>query len=197
MDLGVFIRPKVDFPALQRVLGDVGTPARVRAIRSWGPHELAILFEASQGQMPLTLEHFVPNGNDPGIEVIHHGHNSMPAFTRFQKRFARPQGATDVLVGYNEQPWRWFTGPGYFCARAHDVAGEVALDYTMVPSGKADGWPGIVPNERGFGRLVYANMIDIMRAISPHVSIGRAQRNGKWMDNWFALCREEPIHRAS
>jgi hypothetical protein len=37
-------------------------------------------------------------------------------------------------------------------------------------------------------------MIDVMRGVSTHVSIGRARRGGKMSDNWFVLCREDPKH---
>jgi hypothetical protein len=30
---------------------------------------------------------------------------------------------------------------------------------------------------------------DFMRGVSQHVTIGRATREGKPMDNWFVLCR--------
>ena len=41
------------------------------------------------------------------------------------------------------------------------------------------------------GRFVYAGMIDIMRGVSTHVTIGRALKGGKFMDAWFVLCRED------
>jgi hypothetical protein len=34
-------------------------------------------------------------------------------------------------------------------------------------------------------------MVDVMRGISNHVSIGRAWKQGKYMDAWFALVRED------
>ena len=34
-------------------------------------------------------------------------------------------------------------------------------------------------------------MIDYLRKVSDHVSIGRAVKGGKAMDNWFLLCRED------
>ena len=61
-------------------------------------------------------------------------------------------------------------------------------------------------NERGIGpRAVYGNMIDIMRGLSKHVSIGRAKRvkqagkpeSAQWMDAWFVLCREDVAPAAS
>jgi hypothetical protein len=34
-------------------------------------------------------------------------------------------------------------------------------------------------------------MRDFLRGVSRHVSIGRATRGGKPLDNWFVLCRNE------
>ena len=53
-------------------------------------------------------------------------------------------------------------------------------------------WPEIVPNSVKLGRFVYAGMIDVMRGISSHVSIGRARKKHGWMDAWFVLVREDP-----
>jgi hypothetical protein len=35
-------------------------------------------------------------------------------------------------------------------------------------------------------------MVDVMRGISSHVSIGRARKKNGWMDAWFVLVREDP-----
>ena len=54
-----------------------------------------------------------------------------------------------------------------------------------------EAWPAIVPNEARLGRFVYAGMIDVMRGISTHVSIGRAKKKKGYMDAWFVLVRED------
>jgi hypothetical protein len=69
--------------------------------------------------------------------------------------------------------------------------GEVDVDYTMLPKEKPDAWPDIVPNSQRLGRFVYYGMIDVMRGISKHVSIGRAKKKHGWMDAWFMLVRED------
>jgi hypothetical protein len=53
-----------------------------------------------------------------------------------------------------------------------------------------DGWPEIRRNERGLSRFVYGFMVDTVRGVSEHVSIGSAARHGKDMGSWFILCRE-------
>jgi hypothetical protein len=80
-------------------------------------------------------------------------------------------------------------GPGYYVAYASD--GEVMVDYTRLPSDKLPHWPPILSNQARLSRLVYAGMVDVLRSVSSHVSIGRAIRNGKVADNWFVLCRAD------
>jgi hypothetical protein len=38
---------------------------------------------------------------------------------------------------------------------------------------------------------VYGFLVDTLRAVSEHVTIGSAARKGKDMGSWFILCREE------
>jgi hypothetical protein len=202
MDLQVLLDP-IDLPRLQKVLDELGHVGRLDTVRGWDRDTLARLYEAAQGFKPVTLDDYVPPGTEPLKEVIHHGKNSLPAFTHFQKRFCKPapeQAASgDLLYGYNHNSafLTGITGPGYYVAnKSKWDASEVDIDYTRLPPGKPDAWPVIKDNEHGFGRLVYGNMIDVMRGISSHVSIGRARRlkNGsfEWFDAWFVLCREDP-----
>ena len=59
---------------------------------------------------------------------------------------------------------------------------------TEVPAG----WPPIKRNERGLQRFVYAGMVDFMRKVSDHVSIGRAYKGGeRELPHTFVLCRTE------
>ena len=79
-------------------------------------------------------------------------------------------------------------GPGYYVAY-EGPGDEVLIDYTRVPPTKPEHWPEIRSNKTRLSRFVYADMIDALRAVSNHVTVGRAIRNGKVMDNWFVLCR--------
>lgn len=202
MDLSVLLDP-LDLPRLTQVLDELGHLGRVDTVRGWDGATMALLYEAIKGYQPLTLDYFVPAEMPPLTEVIHHGKNSLPAFTLFQKRFCKPSGdEKGKLWGYNHNPAfvTWFAGAGYYVA--HDwEPGEICVDYTLVPPGKPESWPGAVEkNERGLGpRAVYGNMVDIMRGLSKNVSIGRARRckesgkpeSSEWMDAWFVLCRED------
>lgn len=192
MNVSLFFDPKVDLENFRRVLDTSGHTARVLAIRALGRRELAALFEACADAEPLSLESFVPV-TDPLVEVIHHGKNSLPAFSHFQKRFCRPDGeTTDELWGYNHNPKfeERVIGPGYFVATAGEK-GEVKIEYTRQPPRKPEAWPTIIPNNARLGFLVWAGMTDHCRKVSEHVTIGRAFKKGQPMDAWFALCRED------
>jgi hypothetical protein len=205
MDLSVLLDP-LDLPRLTTVLDELGHLGRLATVRHWDGDTMAKLYEAMKGYMPLTLDYFVPPDVPPLTEVIHHGKNSLPAFTHFQKRFCKPQDGTatgdKTLWGYNHNGGfiTWFAGAGYYVA--HDwEPGEIVVDYTLIPPKKPAGWPDAVEkNERGIGpRAVYGNMVDIMRGLSKNVSVGRARRckvagkpeTSEWMDAWFVLCRED------
>jgi hypothetical protein len=181
---------------LAGALDGLGEPERIDAVAHLRRRELAELYEASAGNPPLHLTDFIPASVGPRTEVIHEGKNSLPLFTRFQKRFCRPPASqADVLWGYNEQANRLFTGPGYFVAH-HNERGELVIDYRSVPAARPedlpDGWPAIIPNSARLSRFIYNGTVDVMRRVSQRVTIGRAERAGKPMDAWFALVRCTP-----
>jgi hypothetical protein len=194
--LHAFFSGGVDLPGLARHFDGLGDAARAAATVSMTARQQARLYEAAQGFRALTLEHFVPKGVAPLTQVVHAGKNSIPVVSRFEKRFCLPASEADRLWGYNENPRaiRAATGPGYFVCYAID-AGQVLIDYTQVPTdkppGKPDRWPDVRPNSAGLSRFIYNRTKDTMRGVSDHVSIGRAARDGKAMDNWFVLCRRE------
>lgn len=169
-------------------------PERTVEIRSLNGAEQAKLFDLAEGFRPLTLEDVVPAEVAPLVGVYHHGKNNLPLFPHFAKVFCRPNdGSKNVLWGYNASGTvpDLFAGPGYFVLRATDVAGELLVDYTQIPKAKPESWPAIAPNKRGIiPRLVFGDMGDVLRSVTTHVSIGRAYRGGKAMNNWFALNRE-------
>ena len=116
----------------------------------------------------------------------------MPAFTHVQKRFVRLPGEQTAIAGYNHQAWSAFSGPGYFVATKGDgeLEGEILIDYTKLPNAKPGSWPAIRPNEGFIPGIVYGGMTDRLRAVSAHVSIGRAYK-ARAMDVWFALVRKD------
>jgi hypothetical protein len=195
MDLRNLIEVHLDLPRLSTVLDELGTPGRVWSVHQWTKKDQATLWEAAKGFRPVTLDSFVPPAVGPLVQVIHHGKNSLGAFTHFQKRFCRLEPGDETageMVGYNHQAMAAFTGPGYYVVHPSTEDGEVDIDYTMVPHGKAPSWPTVVPNTVRLAPAVYGGMIDVMRGISSHVTIGRAKKKSGWQDNWFVLVREDP-----
>ncbi len=184
-----------DHPDPQEIaaLLDGGSHAdRMQAITSLGgPGAQGRLWTAAANTPPVTLADLVPPDAPPLREVIFHGKNSLPAFTLFQKRFCRPPADVpgDQLWGYNHQALAWLTGPGYFVVHPEGDA-PAAIDYRMVPRGHPAHWPDVKPNDVGFSRFVYRDMVDYLRRVSRHVLIGRATRHGKELPNYFILCRE-------
>jgi len=178
-----------DLPALAQFLDGLEPGARRQQVRSLEARQQARLFEAAAGFRPVRLADLVPPGATPLQEIIHHGRNSLPPGLRlFEKRFCRPGGTADELWGYNEWRFRALSGPGYFVARPAGEL-EVEIDYTVTPPGKSASWPPIRPNSAGLSRFIYDGTRDYLRGVSRHVTIGRATREGKNLDNWFVLCR--------
>lgn len=158
-----------------------------------GRREQRRLFEIAAAAEPLRIGDVVPADVGTMREVVHHGKNTLPLFTRFAKVFCRPEpGEADgELWGYNRTGGIVSTtvGPGYYVSYDHG-AKEVLVDYLRVPPRRPSGWPEILPNSARLSRFVYDGTQDVLRRVSKHVSIGRAMKSGKWMDAWFILCRE-------
>ena len=91
--------------------------------------------------------------------------------------------------GFNDSGFtvNTFVGPGYFVVTPD--GGEVLVDYTQYPPRPHVGGPRILSNSARLSRFVFNNTKDRVRAVSKHVSIGRAWRGAKRLDNWFVLCR--------
>jgi hypothetical protein len=145
------------------------------------------LYEAVAGGTPATLEELIPASTKE--VVIYEGRNSLAAFSRFQKRFARmPDG---MVIGYNHQSMSFVTGPGYFAVHAPSGKGEhgdeLDFDYTVPPPSEPAGWPAFKANERGLSRFVYGNMHDYVRRVARGVVVGKAYRHGVEQDAYFSL----------
>lgn len=165
---------------------------RVALARSIPGDLQARLFEAARAAAPLTIDDLVPSHVLPWATVRHFGRNSLPLFTLFEKRFCRPGNGREMrrVYGYNHQPMMWLTGPG--CMVAYEgERGELLIDYRELPERVPEGWPSPRPNDSGMSRFVYKNMVDHLRRVSRHVTIGRAFRNDRPEDNYFVLCRAD------
>lgn len=187
----------VRMQAVADLLDGFDHAGRVAATRSLGRAPQRRLYEAAKGFRPIRLDDIVPPAT-PDFRGVHHvGKNTLPAFTFFEKRFCRPRGADpqrpERLYGYNYQPTAWLRpilGPGYFVTVEDAARGEVLVDYRQVPTEHPADWPEIRSNESGLGRLVYGFMVDTLRGVSEHVSIGSAAKHGRDIGSWFTLCRE-------
>lgn len=180
---------------IARVLDDMSHAQRVVAIRAAGRSEQRRLYEAVGGQRELRMTDMVAPSVGALTPVRHYGKNTLPAFTNFEKRFCRPAdadaAAPATLWGYNEGSLRWLTGPGYFVLRPDAERGELLVDYNLIPPSHPSEWPATRSNERGISQFVYGFMIDRLRGVSQHVSVGSAARKGKDLGSWFLLCRED------
>jgi hypothetical protein len=167
---------------------------RLAATRATRRRDQRRLYSAVDGYRELSLLDFVAPSVAPLATVRHFGKNTLPAFTQFEKRFCRPADADPAepkaLWGFNFQTMQPLTGPGYFVARDDPDRREVLVDYHQVPASAPSGWPNVQANDRGRGRLVYGYMIDTLRRVSEHVTIGSAARKGKDLGSWFILVRE-------
>ncbi len=184
----------IQMDELARFLDGLDHAARVEAIRAAGRSEQRRLYEAAKGFAPVTLAEMVPAATGELQAVRHHGKNTLPAFSHFEKRFCRPAGEDPEkpgeLFGFNFQTMSPVTGPGYFVAVPDEARGEVLVDYRRVPAQAPPGWPAVKSNESGLSRLVYGFMVDTLRRVSTHVTIGSAARKGKDLGSWFLLTQE-------
>lgn len=179
--------------AIAGLLDDLAEATRARVVRRLGRRDQQTLYAKVDGFAPLELSDLVPPTRSDLEEVRHIGRNSLPVFTLFEKRFCRLPGSAsdspDALAGYNFQAMSPMTGPGYFTARADTRTREVLVDYSRLPDQKPADWPPIRSNEGGLSRFVYGFMVDRLRRVSRHVTIGSAARNGRELGSYFILSR--------
>jgi hypothetical protein len=161
---------------------------RVREVLAIVGKDVGRLYDAVAEAPPLTFEDIVPAGASKNETFIFEGRNSLPMFSRFQKRFAR---AGEGIVGFNQQTMSFFTGPGYFVVKAasgHEPnPTELFFDYTIEPGAMLEGWPAYKANDRGFSRGVYMDMTDYMRRVCKGVMVGRAYKKGIPQSAYFSL----------
>jgi len=154
------------------------TPARLKKL-------YALADTAGQGKA-VTLDWLLAPGE---VSSQWPGINSLPAFRRFTKCFARSDDDTG-LAGHNAGRWSWVIGPGYFWVTPRDIApAEFLFDYTRLPSAAHPGWPPLKDN-RGFPRnLAFGNLNDLFRPVGQNLGIGATYRHGKFAGQYFALVR--------
>lgn len=171
---------------------DALTPdARVAEMLSVTGSSIKRLYEAVADAPTVTLEEFVPQATKGTL--IYEGRNSLPLFSRFQKRFMRVSSSSGspVVIGYNHQSMKFVTGPGYFVVKAANGEGphgsELLFDYTEAPPTEPEGWPAYTPNERGLSKPVYGAMKDYVRRVARGVVVGKAYKLGVDQKAYFSL----------
>ncbi len=198
MELRNLIDVHLDLPRLAKDLDELGQFGRLWSVNRWSRDDQAKVFEAAKGFRPVALDDFVPPSVAPRTEVVHHGKNSLPTASHFAKHFFKPSPSEtepkDVLIGRNFQALSVFSGPGFYVARKSTENGEVDLDYTMTPGETLASWGAVRSNAGGISHFVYHGMVDVMRGLSSHVTVGRLKKKGQWLDNWFVLVREDPAN---
>jgi hypothetical protein len=182
---------------------------RLRWVRSLRRRQQRRLFELAKGH-PI---HAADLAGSRAPYTRHLGRNTLPLFSRFEKRLTRLNGA---IAGYNRsgapgplgRAADWFTGPGYFVAYdSPEVPGEVWIDYRTVPPGSVVGGPRVRDNERGLPALVFGDLVDVVRRVSKDVVVGDAfkaryprPRPARWIARigarlptaMFVMCQEPP-----
>ena len=184
----------IDVDRIESLFNGASHQERVATIHGFKPAMQRRLFAACANRR-LTTEAIVDTDRQPLEEVIHEGQNTLPVFRQFQKRFCLPteEHRPDnrrILWGYNHQTFSGMTGPGYFVAYDDADTGEVVIDYRELPPESPEDWPNIIDNTARLGRFVYAGMVDRLRRVSDHVTIGRAFKN-KPMNAYFCLVRTD------
>ena len=100
----------------KHVVDGLTNEVRVAEVHKLSAAHQRHLWELASTAPPLTLDDFVPASLGPKAEQVHHGKNSIPVFSRFEKCFCRGVDG-DMIYGYNEGVTRRLIGPGYFVLR--------------------------------------------------------------------------------
>jgi hypothetical protein len=179
-------------PDIAAFLDDLPVDRRIDQVLGVRGSLIRRMYSLAGTGAPLTLDDMVPSSTPAGATITYEGRNSLPAFSRFQKRFART--ADGLVFGYNHQPTPGIgvlTGPGYFTVKQADGehAGELLFDYTVRPPYEPAGWPAWRPNEAGLSRFVFMNLNDYVRRVATGVVVGIALKLGKDQDACFSLVR--------
>ena len=185
-------RGAADMNGLSAWLDGLSNEERSSEILTLGKSAQRTLWKLCSGR-DVSIEDMVPSTTPILQPVRHIGKNSLPVFSRFEKRFCRISADPNLLVGYNEGPTRPYVGPGYFTTRLSDEKerGTTVIDYTLIRTEKVEEWPDIKPNTKGLCKVVYGEMLDYLRKVSTHVTIGKAWKYGKETENYFMLLRED------
>ena len=184
--LARLLKDGATYPRISAYLDGLSAADRLEQMLSIKGFSVGKLYRAVSDGPAIGLDDFLPEGTKDGEMVIFEGRNSLPAFSRFQKRFVR---RGEDIVGYNHQVVAPITGPGFFVLAPSDDfrPKEVLFDYTQKPPFFPEMYPPFKPNDVGLSRLVYANMKDYCRKVAKNVVVGAAFKHGKAQHAYFSL----------
>jgi hypothetical protein len=165
--------------ALGAKLDALVPPVRRQQALSLGAAHHKVLFKAAERASMVDV--LAPEGFLK--EKVFEGRNSLPFFSRFQKRFFwTPEGR---LFGYNKQSTSFLTGPGYF--EVTDGPDGLVFDYDSLPPAVPPGAPAPAPNRKGLSSLFYGGLKDEVRKVGKHILIAKAYKDGKDLGVTFLL----------
>lgn len=180
------LRDGATYPRISAYLDSLSASERLEQMLGITGSKVGKLYRAVADGPAIGKDDFLPAGTKDGDMVIFEGRNSLPAFSRFQKRFVRRD---DAIVGYNHQTMSPVTGPGFFVLAASDAThpNEVLFDYTQKPPFFPEMFPAYKPNDVALSKLVYARMKDYCRKVAKNVVVGAAFKDGKEQGAYFSL----------
>lgn len=186
-DLTALLDGGATYARISAHLDGLSSGARLEQVLGITGKRVGKLYDAVKDAPAIGIDDFFPKETPGGQTVIFEGRNSLPAFTRFQKRFCR--GKDGVIVGYNHQTMSFVTGPGFFVLTAGDDThpGEILFDYTLEPAFFPAGWPTYKKNTSGLSSQVYGNMKDYCRRVAKGVIVGAAFKSGVAQGAFFTL----------
>ena len=172
---------------LQQALDALDNDGRLTFIRAFRKQRHLNLWNMAKGHMEADLDNIVPPDLPTGSTVVFEGRNSMAMFNLFQKRFQRPDNG-EAVWGYNEQSFRWFSGPGYFIGKVEQDGQIFYLHYDQQPPSAPEGWP-VVKTNTGFPRGLVYGFDDEVRPVSQHVVIGMPTTKTTAGEQYFVATR--------
>ena len=96
--LSRLLRDGAPHPRISAYLDGLSASRRLEEVLGITGSGVGKLYRAMKDAPALGREDFLPEGTKDGEMVIFEGRNSLPLFSRFQKRFVRRD---KVIVGYN------------------------------------------------------------------------------------------------
>ena len=178
-------RSGTDVRDVRDLLASIDPGARVRVVTSLDRGMVVRLWDLAADGVGIDLAAVIAPGSPALVPVTYSGQNNLPVLRRFRKVLYRTSDG--AVGGYNDSPARRFAGPGYFTVE--QAGPSVRINYSDLPRECPEGFPAIRSNAGGVARLVYGDLVDNLRWVDEGTFVGRAQRRGRDLDNYFVIVR--------